>query len=37
LLNRGEAIIKRGLAHLKQYGLIGSSKRYLLMKKWRGA
>jgi hypothetical protein len=30
-----KATIKRGLNHIKQYGLTGSIGRYLLLKKWR--
>jgi uncharacterized protein YyaL (SSP411 family) len=34
-LNGKRAAIKRGLCHIKKYGITRSIKRYLLMKKWR--
>ena len=34
-LNRTKVIIARGIAHMKQYGIIGSGKQYMLMRKWR--
>jgi len=33
--NRSKAAIKRGLSHIKKYGLIGGIRRYLLIEKWR--
>lgn len=33
-LNVRRAAIKRGLNHIKQYGIMGSIRRYLLVKKW---
>ena len=33
-INRCRAILKRGMIHVKRYGIRGSVKRYFLMRKW---